>query len=109
MIASDGYRSGLVAGLDDIVQATRGQVVATEPLPKLLRPHYARRGTDYWQQLPDGELVAGGSATSRSSSSSRRRSRPRPRSGCARGMIQGLVEVPASDHAPLVRDLRNLA
>jgi glycine/D-amino acid oxidase-like deaminating enzyme len=62
VIASDGYRSGLVAELDDIVRPTRGQVVATEPLPKLLyeRPHYARYGFDYWQQLPDGRLVAGG-------------------------------------------------
>jgi len=44
------------------VRPTRGQVVATEPLPDLLyeRPHYTRRGFDYWQQLPDGRLVAGG-------------------------------------------------
>ncbi len=62
VIASDGYRSGLVGELDEIVRPTRGQVVATEPLPKLLygRPHYARYGFDYWQQLPDGRLVAGG-------------------------------------------------
>ena len=62
VIASDGYRSGLVAELDDVVRPTRGQVVATEPLPELLfeRPHYARHGFDYWQQLPDGRLVAGG-------------------------------------------------
>jgi gamma-glutamylputrescine oxidase len=35
---------------------------ATEPLAEQLfpRPHYARRGFDYWQQLPDGRLVAGG-------------------------------------------------
>jgi glycine/D-amino acid oxidase-like deaminating enzyme len=24
------------------------------------RPHYAREGFDYWQQLPDGRLVVGG-------------------------------------------------
>lgn len=62
VIASNGYRSGLVAELDRVVQPTRGQVVATEPLPELLfeRPHYARQGLDYWQQLPDGRLVAGG-------------------------------------------------
>ena len=62
VIASDGYRSGLVGELDDIVRPTRGQVVATEPLPRLLygRPHYARYGFDYWQQLPDGRLVVGG-------------------------------------------------
>ena len=62
VIASDGYPSGLVEEIDALVRPTRGQVVATEPLPELLyeRPHYARQGFDYWQQLPDGRLVAGG-------------------------------------------------
>jgi gamma-glutamylputrescine oxidase len=62
VIASDGYPTGLVPELDRVVQPTRGQVVATEPLSELLyaRPHYARQGFDYWQQLPDGRLVAGG-------------------------------------------------
>jgi gamma-glutamylputrescine oxidase len=62
VIATDGYSEGLVPELRTVVQATRGQVVATEPLPELLFPcpHYARRGFDYWQQLPDGRLVAGG-------------------------------------------------
>ena len=62
VIATDGYPSGLVEELDHVVRPTRGQVVATEPLPELLyeRPHYTRRGFDYWQQLPDGRLVAGG-------------------------------------------------
>jgi gamma-glutamylputrescine oxidase len=62
VIASDGYPSGLLGELDDVVQPTRGQVVTTEPLAELLYagPHYARRGFDYWQQLPDGRLVAGG-------------------------------------------------
>ena len=62
VIASDGYPSGLLDVLDAVVRPTRGQVVATEPLPELLygRPHYARQGFDYWQQLPDGRLVAGG-------------------------------------------------
>jgi gamma-glutamylputrescine oxidase len=62
VIASDGYPSGLVPELDNAVKPTRGQVVATEPLPERLydRPHYARHGLDYWQQLPDGRLVAGG-------------------------------------------------
>jgi gamma-glutamylputrescine oxidase len=41
----------------------RGQVVATEPLAERIyeRPHYARHGLDYWQQLTDGRLVIGGS------------------------------------------------
>jgi gamma-glutamylputrescine oxidase len=43
-------------------RATRGQIVATEPLAERLYewPHYARRGFDYWQQLADGRLIAGG-------------------------------------------------
>jgi gamma-glutamylputrescine oxidase len=37
-------------------------VLVTEPLPERLfeRPHYARAGYDYWQQLADGRLVVGG-------------------------------------------------
>ncbi len=37
-------------------------MLATEPLSERLyeRPHYARHGYDYWQQLPDGRLVVGG-------------------------------------------------
>jgi gamma-glutamylputrescine oxidase len=62
VVASDGYPSGLLSELDEVVQPTRGQVVVTEPLEERLyeRPHYARHGFDYWQQLPDGRLVVGG-------------------------------------------------
>ena len=62
VIASDGYPAGLVPELDAVVDPTRGQVVVTESLGETLyeRPHYARHGFDYWQQLPDGRLVIGG-------------------------------------------------
>ena len=62
VVASDGYPSGLVSTIDAVVQPTRGQVIVTEPLGEMLyeRPHYARHGFDYWQQLPDGRLVIGG-------------------------------------------------
>jgi gamma-glutamylputrescine oxidase len=62
VIASDGYPSGLLPEVDQVVQPTRGQIVVTEPLDERLyeRPHYARHGFDYWQQLPDGRLVVGG-------------------------------------------------
>jgi len=62
VVASDGYPSGLLPAIDEIIQPTRGQVIVTEPLPELLydRPHYARHGFDYWQQLPDRRLVLGG-------------------------------------------------
>ena len=60
VVAGDGYIRSLLPGLP--VQPIRGQVLATEPLRERLyeRPHYARHGYDYWQQLPDGRLVIGG-------------------------------------------------
>jgi glycine/D-amino acid oxidase-like deaminating enzyme len=63
VIATDGYGSGLVPALDELIRPTRGQVLVTEPLRELLfaRPHYARHGLDYWQQTPDRRLVIGGS------------------------------------------------
>jgi glycine/D-amino acid oxidase-like deaminating enzyme len=62
VVATDGYTSGLSPALDAAVTPTRGQVVVTEPLERLVFPcpHYARHGYDYWQQTPDGRLVAGG-------------------------------------------------
>ncbi|MGZ8695478.1 MAG: NAD(P)/FAD-dependent oxidoreductase, partial [Gaiellaceae bacterium] len=62
VVATDGYPSRLVPFLEGLIHPTRGQVVVTEPLPQGLypRPHYARYGYDYWQQLPDGRLVLGG-------------------------------------------------
>ncbi len=60
VVAGDGFIPQLLPELP--VRATRGQVLATEPLRARLyeRPHYARGGYDYWQQLPDGRLVLGG-------------------------------------------------
>ena len=62
VVATDGYGHGLVRELADAVWPTRGQVVASEPLDRVLfdRPHYARQGFDYWQQLPDGRILLGG-------------------------------------------------
>lgn len=62
VIATDGYTGGLLPELDAAVRPTRGQVIATEPLEERLfdRPHYARRGYDYWQQTPEGRLIVGG-------------------------------------------------
>jgi glycine/D-amino acid oxidase-like deaminating enzyme len=62
VVAADGFTAALLPELAAVVQPTRGQVVATEPLRERLfeRPHYARGGFDYWQQLPDGRLVLGG-------------------------------------------------
>jgi glycine/D-amino acid oxidase-like deaminating enzyme len=62
VVAGDGYTASLLPELRQAIVATRGQVLATEPLAQRLyeRPHYARGGYDYWHQLPDGRLVIGG-------------------------------------------------
>ena len=62
VVATDGYPSGLLGELEGLVVPTRGQVIATEPLPELVFevPHYGRHGFDYWHQTPDGRIVAGG-------------------------------------------------
>jgi glycine/D-amino acid oxidase-like deaminating enzyme len=63
VVAGDGFTAALLPELTGLVRPTRGQVLSTEPLRERLydRPHYARDGYDYWQQLPDGRLVLGGS------------------------------------------------
>src|SRR3954452_20707032 len=62
VVAIDGLTSAVLPEVADVVWPVRGQVLVTEPLPEQLfpRPHYARGGYDYWQQLPDGRLVVGG-------------------------------------------------
>ena len=62
LVATDGYGHGLVPELADPIWPTRGQVIVSEPIDRLLydRPHYARQGFDYWQQLPDGRVLLGG-------------------------------------------------
>jgi glycine/D-amino acid oxidase-like deaminating enzyme len=62
VVATDGYTSGLVPALDDAVTPARGQVIVTERLGRQLFPcpHSTRHGYDYWQQTPEGRLVAGG-------------------------------------------------
>jgi glycine/D-amino acid oxidase-like deaminating enzyme len=62
VVATDGYPSGLLGELEGLIIPTRGQMVATEPLPERLfpMPHYGRHGFDYWHQDPDGRLIVGG-------------------------------------------------
>jgi gamma-glutamylputrescine oxidase len=62
VVAVDGLTSDLLPELADVVSPQRGQLLVTEPIGARLfeRPHYARDGYDYWQQLPDGRLVVGG-------------------------------------------------
>jgi glycine/D-amino acid oxidase-like deaminating enzyme len=62
VVATDGFTAAALPELAELVVPTRGQVLATEPLPELRypMPHYARGGYDYWHQLPDGRLLIGG-------------------------------------------------
>jgi gamma-glutamylputrescine oxidase len=62
VIATDGSGQGLLPAIDAAVTPTRGEVIATESLARVLydRPHYARHGFDYWHQTPDRRLVVGG-------------------------------------------------
>jgi gamma-glutamylputrescine oxidase len=62
VVATDGYPSGLLGELEGLIVPTRGQVIATEPLAERLfdTPHYGRHGFDYWHQVDDGRIVAGG-------------------------------------------------
>jgi glycine/D-amino acid oxidase-like deaminating enzyme len=62
VVAVDGWTDVLLPELARWVTPMRGQVLATEPLPERVagRPHYARGGYDYWQQLANGRLILGG-------------------------------------------------
>jgi gamma-glutamylputrescine oxidase len=62
VVATDGYPSGLLGRLEGSIIPTRGQMIGTEPIPERLFdcPHYGRHGFDYWQQWPDGRVLAGG-------------------------------------------------
>jgi glycine/D-amino acid oxidase-like deaminating enzyme len=62
LVATDGYPSGLLGQIEGLIVPTRGQMIATEPLAERIFdcPHYGRHGFDYWQQTPDGRILAGG-------------------------------------------------
>ena len=62
VVCTDGYPSGLLGPIEGLIIPTRGQVIATEPIPERLFevPHYGRHGFDYWHQAEDGRIVAGG-------------------------------------------------
>jgi gamma-glutamylputrescine oxidase len=63
VVCGDGFTASLLPELREVVVPTRGQMLATAPLRELRysQPHAARDGYDFWQQLPDGRLVIGGS------------------------------------------------
>jgi glycine/D-amino acid oxidase-like deaminating enzyme len=63
LVAVDGQLERILPVLKQQVRTTRLQMLGTAPdhTITLPRPVYARYGYDYWQQLPDGRLVVGGS------------------------------------------------
>jgi gamma-glutamylputrescine oxidase len=62
IVAADGALSALVPEYAGRVRPRRLHMVATEPLAERIVDHlvYARWGYEYFQQRPDGRIVAGG-------------------------------------------------
>jgi gamma-glutamylputrescine oxidase len=62
IVAADGTLPRLVPSYDGRVRARRLHMVATEPLPNRIVQQlvYARWGYEYFQQRPDGRILAGG-------------------------------------------------
>jgi hypothetical protein len=62
LLCTNAYSPLLHPHFEGRVYATRGQMLATEPLPRRITPWgvYADFGYEYFWQLPTGELVAGG-------------------------------------------------
>lgn len=61
VIACGAATGRLLPGLASVLQPTRGQVLATAPLPPVFRPGMAIDwGSAYWRQAPDGAIVLGG-------------------------------------------------
>ncbi|HEX6309979.1 MAG TPA: FAD-binding oxidoreductase [Longimicrobiales bacterium] len=62
IVAVDGALVRVLPELRGRVRTARLQMLATAPAPEvhIPRPVYARYGMDYWQQLADGRVAAGG-------------------------------------------------
>ena len=107
VLAVDGMTDALAPELRPFVTPMRGQVLATEPLELLYdRPHYARGGYDYWQQLPDGRLILGGR---RDTSLETERTAADETTAAIQGQLDAFAEQlfgrKPRDHSPLVRVL----
>tara|TARA_R110000868_G_scaffold132381_9_gene343356 strand:- start:8571 stop:9743 length:1173 start_codon:yes stop_codon:yes gene_type:complete len=59
--ATNGYSPLLNKFFDDKIFPTRGQILATQAVPRFMEgPCYANFVLDYFRQLPTGEMVIGG-------------------------------------------------
>src|SRR5690606_8722030 len=60
-MTTNGYSPLLNPYFDDKIFPTRGQILATEPVPLFMEgPCYANFVLDYFRQLPTGEMIIGG-------------------------------------------------
>lgn len=62
VMATNGYSSLLSNYFDNKIFPTKGQILTTTPLPKMVMegPCYANFVLDYFRQLPTGEVLIGG-------------------------------------------------
>lgn len=62
LVCVDGRLDLLLPELAPVVRTVRLQMLATAPTDevRIPRPVYLRDGYEYWQQLPDGRVAAGG-------------------------------------------------
>jgi glycine/D-amino acid oxidase-like deaminating enzyme len=62
LVCVDGRLEVLLPELAGVVRTVRLQMLATAPTDEVVvpRPVYLRGGYEYWQQLPDGRIAAGG-------------------------------------------------
>jgi glycine/D-amino acid oxidase-like deaminating enzyme len=62
LVCVDGRLDAVLPELVGVVRTVRLQMLATAPTNQVVvpRPVYLRDGYEYWQQLPDGRIAAGG-------------------------------------------------
>lgn len=61
VMATNGYSNLMNSYFSDKIFPTRGQILATEPVPLFMEgPCYANFVLDYFRQLPTGEMIIGG-------------------------------------------------
>ena len=110
VVATDGYPSGLLGELEGLIIPTRGQMIATEPLPERLFRDAALRPPRLRLLAPERRRPARSSAasatpTSTPSSPPRRRRRERIQEALD-GFAEALLGRRADGDAPLGRHLR---
>lgn len=61
IMATNGYSALMHPYFVDKIFPTRGQILATEPVPRFMEgPCYANFVLDYFRQIPTGEMIIGG-------------------------------------------------